>query len=56
VFNCGIGMAVVTADPAAARAVLEAEGETVFTIGTIEAAAPDAEPEIRINLPAGWPT
>jgi phosphoribosylformylglycinamidine cyclo-ligase len=56
VFNCGIGMAVVTADPAAARAVLEAEGETVFAIGTIEAAAPDAEPEIRIELPTGWPT
>jgi phosphoribosylformylglycinamidine cyclo-ligase len=56
VFNCGIGMAVVTADPAAARAVLEAEGETVFAIGTIEAAAPDAEPEIRIELPMGWPT
>ncbi len=56
VFNCGIGMAVVTADPAAARAVLEAEGETVFTIGAIEAAAPDAEPEIHIELPPGWPT
>lgn len=56
VFNCGIGMAVVTADPEAARAALEAEGETVFTIGAIETAAPDAEPEIRIELPAGWPT
>ena len=56
VFNCGIGMTVVTADPEAARAVLEAEGETVFAIGTIEAAVPDAEPEIRLELPTGWPT
>jgi len=56
VFNCGIGMAVVTASPEAARAVLEAEGETVFAIGTIDAAAPDATPEVRINLPSGWPT
>jgi phosphoribosylformylglycinamidine cyclo-ligase len=55
VFNCGIGMAVVTADPEAARVMLEAEGETVFPIGTIEAAAPDAAPETRINLPSGWP-
>jgi phosphoribosylformylglycinamidine cyclo-ligase len=38
VFNCGIGMVVVLSPeqvPAAAR-VLEAEGEQVFTIGTIE--------------------
>ncbi len=54
VFNCGIGMAVVTADPAAARAVLEAAGETVFTIGRIEAADPAAAPETRIALPADW--
>ncbi len=54
VFNCGIGMAVVTADPAAARAVLEEAGETVFTIGRIEAADPKAEPETRIDLPADW--
>jgi phosphoribosylformylglycinamidine cyclo-ligase len=54
VFNCGIGMAVVTAEPAAARAVLEAAGETVFAMGRIEAAAADAEPETRIDLPADW--
>ncbi|CAH2601588.1 phosphoribosylformylglycinamide cyclo-ligase [Rhodovastum atsumiense] len=54
VFNCGIGMAVVTADPDAARALLEAEGETVFTIGRIEAADPGAEPEVRIDLPTDW--
>jgi phosphoribosylformylglycinamidine cyclo-ligase len=55
VFNCGIGMAVVTADPVAARAVLEAEGETVFTIGAVEAAEAGSEAEVRVELPAGWP-
>jgi phosphoribosylformylglycinamidine cyclo-ligase len=54
VFNCGIGMAVVTAEPAAARELLEAEGETVFEIGRIEAGAA-GEAGIRIDLPAGWP-
>ena len=54
VFNCGIGMVLVTADPAAATALLQAEGETVFTIGHIEAA--EGEPEIRIDFPTGWPT
>lgn len=53
VFNCGLGMVVVVADPVAARAVLEAEGETVFDIGHIEAA--EGEAEIRIVVPAGWP-
>ena len=54
VFNCGIGMAVVTADPEGARAILEEAGETVFAIGRIEAG--DAgEAGIRIDLPAGWP-
>ena len=53
VFNCGLGMVLVVSDPAAARAVLEAEGETVFDIGHIEAA--EGEPDIRIDLPAGWP-
>jgi len=54
VFNCGIGMAVVTAEPERARAILEAEGETVSTIGRIEAGPPE-EAGIRIDLPAGWP-
>jgi phosphoribosylformylglycinamidine cyclo-ligase len=53
VFNCGIGMALVVADAAAARAVLEAEGETVFDIGRIEAG--DGPSSVRIDLPAGWP-
>jgi phosphoribosylformylglycinamidine cyclo-ligase len=46
VFNCGIGMVLVLAraDVAAARAVLEREGETVFEIGAIEKSSgePDA--------------
>ena len=54
VFNCGIGMAVVTSDPARARAILEAEGEAVFAIGRIEA-GPAGEAGIRIDLPTGWP-
>ncbi len=54
VFNCGVGMVVVTADAKAARAVLEAEGETVSVIGTIEA-ADETEASVRIDLPAGWP-
>ncbi|HEY6898280.1 MAG TPA: phosphoribosylformylglycinamidine cyclo-ligase [Rhodocyclaceae bacterium] len=42
VFNCGIGMIVVVAAADAARAVelLKAEGETVYTIGRIEAHQP----------------
>jgi hypothetical protein len=46
-------MALVVADAAAARAVLEAEGETVFDIGRIEGATGPAA--VRIDLPAGWP-
>ena len=53
VFNCGLGMVLVVSDPAAARAVLEAAGETVFEIGRIE--AHDGEPDVRIEVPAGWP-
>ena len=38
VFNCGIGMALVVEDSIAATTLLEEHGETVFTIGQIEAA------------------
>ena len=38
VFNCGIGMALVVEDSIAATELLEEHGETVFTIGQIEAA------------------
>ena len=53
VFNCGIGMVLVVTDAAAARAILEAEGETVFAIGHIEAG--EGEPDVRMLLPDGWP-
>ncbi|SMC26904.1 phosphoribosylformylglycinamidine cyclo-ligase [Andreprevotia lacus DSM 23236] len=38
-FNCGVGMVVIVAaeDAAAAKALLEAEGETVYTLGVIRA-------------------
>ncbi len=53
VFNCGIGMALIVAPEheAEARAILEAEGETVFAIGGVEAGDGGAE----IVTPAGWP-
>ena len=47
VFNCGIGMALVVDDPAAATALLTAHGETVFAIGTIERADGPASVIIR---------
>jgi phosphoribosylformylglycinamidine cyclo-ligase len=48
VFNCGIGMVVVVAreNAAAARALLEREGERVYEIGEIEKSA--GEPEALI--------
>ena len=57
VFNCGVGMALVVAaaDVDAATALLQGQGETVFRLGAIEAAAADAVPDVRLDLPAGWP-
>jgi phosphoribosylformylglycinamidine cyclo-ligase len=52
VFNCGVGMVLVVSDPAAATAVLEAEGETVSRIGVIEAGHGPAS--VRIDTPPGW--
>jgi phosphoribosylformylglycinamidine cyclo-ligase len=52
VFNCGIGMTVVTEEPDAARALLERDGESVSVIGRIEAA--QGEPSVEISLPSGW--
>jgi phosphoribosylformylglycinamidine cyclo-ligase len=46
VFNCGIGMALVVDDAAAATALLEQHGETVFRIGRIEAGDGEATVEI----------
>jgi phosphoribosylformylglycinamidine cyclo-ligase len=53
VFNCGIGMAVVVADPDAAIELLRDEGESVARIGRIDAGS--GPPEVRIDLPPGWP-
>ncbi|MSO90884.1 MAG: phosphoribosylformylglycinamidine cyclo-ligase [Acetobacteraceae bacterium] len=64
VFNCGIGMVVVTADPDAAAAALRAAGESVYRLGRIEARAGTgagigtgvraAEASVHLDLPAGW--
>ncbi|HEY2618718.1 MAG TPA: phosphoribosylformylglycinamidine cyclo-ligase [Acetobacteraceae bacterium] len=53
VFNCGIGMAVVVADPDAATELLRDQGESVGRIGRIDAGS--GPPEVRIDLPPGWP-
>ena len=49
VFNCGIGMAVVVADPDAATELLRDQGESVARIGQIEAGAA----EVRSTAAAG---
>jgi phosphoribosylformylglycinamidine cyclo-ligase len=55
-FNCGIGMVLVVA-PERAEAVRQAlarEGETVYTIGTIEAG--QGRPRVEfVDLEAAWP-
>jgi len=55
VFNCGIGMVIVVAADraAAARAVLEAEGERPLEIGRVEARAAGA-PGCVVAGAAGW--
>jgi phosphoribosylformylglycinamidine cyclo-ligase len=53
VFNCGIGMALVVKDAADATALLQAEEETVFALGRIEAGEGSAR--VAIELPPGWP-
>ena len=60
VFNCGVGMALVVRDPAAAIAVLGEHGERAVAVGTIEAGAGEAGAgeagagEAEIAVPAGW--
>jgi phosphoribosylformylglycinamidine cyclo-ligase len=53
VFNCGVGMALVVRDAAAALALLAAEGETAFVLGRIEAGQGAAT--VTIELPPDWP-
>ena len=52
VFNCGIGMAVVTGDADAATALLTAAGESVMRLGVIE--AHDGPAELRLDVAPGW--
>jgi phosphoribosylformylglycinamidine cyclo-ligase len=53
VFNCGIGMAIVVADPEAATELLRGQGESVARIGQITAGV--GPPQVQIELPPGWP-
>jgi phosphoribosylformylglycinamidine cyclo-ligase len=52
VFNCGIGMVLVVADPAAALSLLAGLGEIGFPIGRI-VAGNDAQMAL-VDLPQGW--
>ena len=52
VFNCGLGMVCVVSDADAATALLTAEGETVYRIGTIR--ADEGEARITFVPPADW--
>jgi phosphoribosylformylglycinamidine cyclo-ligase len=52
VFNCGVGMALVVADEAAAVEALRASGEEAFPLGRVAASAGAAA--VRIDLPPGW--
>lgn len=52
VFNCGIGMAIVVSDVAAAQALLTAHGEEVHHLGSIVPV--DGEASVLIDPPSGW--
>ncbi len=52
VFNCGVGMALVVADAAAAMRALRAVGEDAFPLGRVVAGEGTAT--VRIDLPADW--
>ena len=52
VFNCGIGMALIVADPEAAIASLAEHGEPAVAIGQVEAA--EGDPVADIAVPDGW--
>ena len=54
VFNCGIGMVVITSKPDETKRVLEENGEKVYVIGHIERNSLNTSPEIQINLPDNW--
>jgi phosphoribosylformylglycinamidine cyclo-ligase len=52
VFNCGVGMALIVRDPAAAIAVLAKQGELAVPIGRIEASDDGARTDIAV--PEHW--
>ena len=52
VFNCGVGMALVVSDAAAATALLAEHGEAAFPIGRIEAS--DGAAAATVHTPADW--
>jgi len=54
VFNCGIGMALVVSDAAAATALLAGHGETAFPIGCIQAG--DGPAAAQVRTPVDWLT
>jgi phosphoribosylformylglycinamidine cyclo-ligase len=53
VFNCGVGMALVVSDKAAALALLAGLGEAVWDIGEVERT--DEPERFRLTRPIGWP-
>ncbi|MEE2980312.1 MAG: phosphoribosylformylglycinamidine cyclo-ligase [Pseudomonadota bacterium] len=56
-FNCGLGMVAVVSpeDVAAATAIFEDNGETVYTVGAV-AARPDGAPGVNLTgAAAAWP-
>ncbi len=54
VFNCGVGMALIVPDPAAALALLADHGETATLIGHIEPGPADQPATAVITPPASW--
>ncbi len=53
VFNCGVGMALIVSDTAAATELLGSQGETAFQLGVIAPGTGAAT--MQISLPEGWP-
>lgn len=54
VFNCGVGMALVVSDAAAATALLAEHGEAAFPIGRVEAGVGPAA--AQVHTPPNWLT
>ena len=57
VFNLGLGMVLVVADPNAATTLLTSLGETVYHVGSIETGdggAKAGEPRVDFAPPPGW--